>query len=300
MTGRVFSSGRLQSNAAHWCPVKPLMVRQAHHERGWKRLCNRPVFSSCRIPKSPFPCYYWAILPRPSAVALLIDLHTHSYPMSDDSFMSVDELIEGARAARLHGVCLTEHDAFWSDEQTRELSRRHDFLVLPGSEINTDAGHVLAFGLRRYEFGMHKPDFLRACADRDGGALIAAHPYRRRFLEEPGRDPAARAGMLERAVGDPFFGLCEAVEALNGRGSMEQNRYSADLADSLSLPFVAGSDAHRTGQIGAAATEFHGKVECLDDLLRLLKSGHCRPIDLRAQSGPEPGIPATGTPAPPR
>ena len=213
---------------------------------------------------------------------MLIDLHTHSYPMSDDSFMSVEEAIEGAKSVGLDGICLTDHDAFWTDKQTRELSQRHSFLVLAGSEINTDAGHVLAFGLHRYEFGMHKPEFLRACADRDGGVLIAAHPYRRRFLEEPGRAPDARAGMLERAVGDPFFGLCEAVEALNGRGSAEQNRYSSDLAASLALPTTAGSDAHRAAQLGTAATEFYGEVKGVSDLIRLLKSGQYRPVNLRA------------------
>ena len=213
---------------------------------------------------------------------MLIDLHTHTYPKSDDSFLSVDELIEGAKAAGLDGICLTEHDAFWPDDQVRELSQRHEFLVLPGCEINTDAGHVLAFGLRRYEFGMHKPEFLRACADREGGVLFAAHPYRRRFLEDPGRDPDARAGMLERGIADPFFDLCEGVESLNGRGSVEQNRFSVNLGEALSLPFVAGSDAHRAAQIGAAATEFYDRVECLEDLLRLLRAGRCRPVDLRA------------------
>ena len=219
---------------------------------------------------------------------MLIDLHTHSYPMSDDSFMSVDDAIDGGRALGLDGICLTDHDAFWTEDQTRELSQRHGILVLAGSEINTDAGHVLAFGLHRYEFGMHKPGFLRACADREGGALIAAHPYRRRFLEEPGRDPDARANMLERAVTDPFFCLCEAVEALNGRGSAEQNRYSADLSASLDLPTTAGSDAHRLDQLGTVATEFRGKVEGVDDLIRLLKSGQYRPVDLRT------GVPAFG------
>lgn len=202
--------------------------------------------------------------------------------MSDDSFMSVDEAIEGAKSLGLDGICLTDHDAFWTEQQARELSLKHEFLVLPGSEINTDAGHVLTFGLRRYEFGMHKPEFLRACADRDGGVLIAAHPYRRRFLEQPGSDPDVRAGMLERAVADPFFGLCEAIEGLNGRGSVEQNRYSADLGASLTLPATAGSDAHRVAQLGTAATEFHGKIECVADLIRLLKSGQYRSVDLRA------------------
>ena len=45
---------------------------------------------------------------------------------------------------------------------------------------------------------------------------------------------------------------------------------------------MGGSDAHRTGQIGTAATEFFGRVECLDDLLRLLRSGEYRPVDLRS------------------
>ena len=198
--------------------------------------------------------------------------------------MSVDEAVAGAKDAGLDGICLTEHDAFWAEEQTRELSRRHGILVLAGSEINTDAGHVLTFGLHRYEFGMHKPEFLWACVGRNGGVLIAAHPYRRRFLEEPGRDPAARAGMLERAAADPFFGLCLAIEALNGRGSAEQNRYSADLGAALALPGTAGSDAHRAAQLGTAATEFHGKIECLADLIRLLKNGQYRPVDLRAES----------------
>ena len=220
--------------------------------------------------------------------------------MSDDSFISVDELIEGTRAAGLDGICLTDHDAFWPDDRVRELSQQHRFLVLPGSEINTDAGHVLAFGLKRYEFGMHKPEYLRACADRDGGALIAAHPYRRRFLEDPGRDPAARAAMLARALDDPFFPLCEAGEALNGRGSDQQNLYSSDLCRSLSLPQVAGSDAHRTGQIGTAATEFHGRIECLDDLLRLLRAGQCRPVDLRPSPTARRPEPAVESPTPTR
>jgi predicted metal-dependent phosphoesterase TrpH len=214
--------------------------------------------------------------------------------MSDDSFMSVDELIEGAREAGLDGICLTDHDAFWPEERVRELSQRHEFLVLAGSEINTDAGHVLAFGLHRYEFGMHKPEFLRACADRDQGILIAAHPYRRRFLEDPGRDPEARAGMLHRAIADPYFDLCDAIETHNGRGSVEQNRYSDDLRGVLGLPPVAGSDAHRVAQIGTAATEFLGRVECLDDLLRLIRGGECRPVVLD-------GSPDTGAPvSPPR
>ena len=72
----------------------------------------------------------------------------------------MDDLLDRARSTGLDGVCLTEHDAFWPDEEVRRLSRRHGVLVLPGSEINTDDGHVIVFGLKRYVFGLHKPPFL--------------------------------------------------------------------------------------------------------------------------------------------
>ena len=213
---------------------------------------------------------------------MLIDLHNHTYPKSDDSFMSADELVDAARIAGLDGVCITEHDDFWPLEEAAELTRRHGILVLPGSEINTDAGHVLAFGLHRYRFGMHKPAFLRAEADSLGAVLIAAHPYRRRFLEEPGQDPEVRAEMLNRAVSDRQLWDFDAIESHNGRGSVAENRFAEDLRQRLGFPGVGGSDAHRVNQIGTSATQFERRIETLEDLIGEIRAGRMAPVDLRA------------------
>ncbi len=187
--------------------------------------------------------------------------------------MGVDELIEAAKAGGLDGVCLTEHDAFWSEEEIRTLSRRHGFLVLGGAELNTDAGHVLVFGLDQYEFGMHKPPVLRARVDQANGVMIGAHPYRRRFLAEAAGDPEARRGMLDRAVDDQFFRVCDAVEGVNGRGKPEENLFSQDLASRLRLHVSGGSDAHRLEQMGSAATRFQNKICNLEDLILELRMG---------------------------
>ena len=216
---------------------------------------------------------------------MLIDLHCHTYPKSDDGFMSVDELIDGTKASGLDGVCLTEHDAFWSVDSVQELSRRHRFLVLPGCEINTDTGHALVFGLDHYEFGLHRPAYLLDCVERAGGVIIAAHPYRRRFLAEPAKCPEARDEMLDRASGDDFFQMCQAIEGLNGRGSDVQNQFSQDLGTRLGSVMTAGSDAHRVEQLGTAATEFQESVESLEDLILQLRNGSCRPVDLRNANG---------------
>ena len=208
---------------------------------------------------------------------MLIDLHTHSYPKSDDSFVGVDDCIDRAKDLGLDGICLTDHDDFWSPDAVQALSRRHDFLVLPGSEINTDAGHILVFGLERYVFGLHKPAFLRQSVDQCRGAMVAAHPYRRRFLAEPGREPQARAEMLERAAADNFFLLCDAIEGVNGRGLPAENDFSRDLGAALNLASTGGSDAHRLEQLGTVATRFERPVRGLADLIREIKAGRFRP-----------------------
>ena len=201
--------------------------------------------------------------------------------------MSVDELIEGSKSLGLDGICLTDHDTFWTGEQVRELSSKHDFLVIPGCEINTEAGHVLVFGLTQYEFGMHKSEYLQAAVDRASGVMIAAHPYRRRFLEEPAERPGIREEMLERAGGDGFFRICQGIETLNGRGSTVQNQFSLDLGGRLNINMTAGSDAHKVEQIGTVATEFHRPVSGLEDLIRELREGRYRPVDLRKKAAPK-------------
>ena len=211
----------------------------------------------------------------------MIDLHTHTYPKSDDSFMEVDELIEAAKSEGLDGICLTEHDAFWSSEEVDSLSRRHNFLVLPGSEINTDTGHVLVFGLEQYVFGLHKLAFLDAMAQQAGAVVVAAHPYRRWFLEEPAQEPKARSRMLEKSSGDALFQICDAIEGLNGRGTLKENSFSRDLGEILGARTTGGSDAHRVSQVGTAATVFPNLISSLGDLIRELRAGRFNLADLR-------------------
>ena len=215
---------------------------------------------------------------------MIIDLHTHTFPQSDDSFISPDELIEAAKGSDLDGVCLTEHDYFWDPEELRALSRRHGFLVLPGCEINTDSGHVLAFGLREYVFGMHKVPFLQQMVSRAGGALVAAHPHRRRYLPEHAHKPDYYKYMLDTACADPLFSICAAVEGLNGRATEGENTFSTDLGRRLEMGMAGGSDSHRLTTLGSVATRFHGKVASLDELVREIKAGRFEPVVLERRA----------------
>ena len=160
---------------------------------------------------------------------MLIDLHCHTFPLSNDSFLSPDQLIERARAVGLDGVCLTEHDSVWQPRKLRELAERHNFLIIPGIELNTEDGHILVFGLDRHVTGMYKlPQLARFVAEASG-ALVASHPYRQ-FTHLLRMDDDFWAMALERAVASPTFQHVCALEAINGRSTRKRTSSPGNCA----------------------------------------------------------------------
>ena len=211
---------------------------------------------------------------------MLIDLHTHTDPLSHDSLITPDQLIDLAKAAGIDGICLTEHDFFWEPDKARDLGRKHNFLVIPGIEVNTEDGHVLVFGLEKYVYGMHRIRELAALVDAAGGVMIAAHPYRRQLPFEL-RHEGDWADALERAAANPAYPLVAGLETYNGRGTPRENAFALALAERLDLPMVAGSDAHASADVGTCATEFDREITGLDDLIQELTAGRFRPAVLR-------------------
>jgi hypothetical protein len=214
---------------------------------------------------------------------VLIDLHCHTFPRSDDSFLSPDQLVETAKAVGLDAVCLTEHDLVWEPHKVRELAKRHNFLVIPGIEVNSEDDHILVFGLSRYVHGMQRAAQLAQLVAESGGAMVAAHPYRR-LAPMLRTDDEFWAMALERAAANPAFQYMCALEAINGRASQDENLFSWQLCARLGLPAVAGSDAHEPGDIGTCATRFQRPIADVEDLVRELKAGRFHAVNLRAKS----------------
>ena len=210
---------------------------------------------------------------------MLIDLHTHTHPLSHDSLLSPDQLIEAAKGANLDAVCLTEHDFFWDHAEVQALSKRHNFLIIPGIEVNTEDGHIVVFGLDRFVYGMHRMHELARMTEAAGAVMIAAHPYRRQLPWQLRHD-GDWTEALERAAANPAFAHVVAVETQNGRGSDRENAFAAELAARLKLPGTAASDAHERADVGRVATEFDGKITGLEDLIRELKAFRFKPAVL--------------------
>ncbi len=213
---------------------------------------------------------------------MIIDIHTHTYPTSDDSALTPDELVSKAKRIGLDGVCITDHDRFWTPEDIHALARKHDYLVLPGCEVTTEEGHLLVYGLQEYIFGMHKASYVKELVDDAGGAIVVAHPYRRFYRKQAHTDDDAYNEMLARACANKVFGITDAVEIFNGRGSDEENHFAGDIANWFNLSATGASDAHSLEQVGTYATQFRQPIHSLDDFITELKAGRFSPRAIAA------------------
>ncbi len=219
---------------------------------------------------------------------MIIDIHTHTYPTSVDSFIDADELIEEAKRIGLDGVCITDHDGFWDHREVYDLSRKHNFLVLPGCEVTTEEGHLLVYGLKKYIFGMHRASFVKEKLAREQGAMVVAHPYRRTYRKGAHTSRDAYYEMIERAARNHVFSMIDGVEVMNGRGMPEENAFSQDMAKWFGLPGTGASDAHKLDDLGSFATEFERSITCLDDLITELRAGRFRAVVLDESRVPVP------------
>lgn len=188
---------------------------------------------------------------------MLIDMHCHTLPLSQCSSLKPDEYVDLARQRGVDGICLTEHDAFWGADDLLTLGRRTGFLVLPGIELTTDAGHVLAYGLLPHLAPSASMTALVATARRCGGLVFLAHP--------------ARDGLLRMTSREK--GWFDSIEEVNGSDTPLQNSAAAALTQGMRLPGIGGSDAHVPSEVARAATFFSTEVTDESSLLAALRAG---------------------------
>ncbi|WP_434389424.1 PHP domain-containing protein [Melittangium boletus] len=127
----------------------------------------------------------------------------HVHTTRSDGRGSVEEVAAAAKAAGLRFVVLTDHNDF----EPREPVFIDGVLMVPGVELSTAHGHLVAFGLRRPLAGVSRwmdgGDAERA-VQAAGGVSVLAHPVQKR---NPWRHLEAswRADGYELYSADTFF-----------------------------------------------------------------------------------------------
>lgn len=203
---------------------------------------------------------------------MLIDLHCHTKYSGDNKLEPV-ELIYAARARGLDAVCITEHDSFRASEPIEKIAEAEGFLVFRGAEINTDKGHILAFGFQDDSWKNEKSGYysrigeIRPKVQACGGILVPAHPFR-----------VIGAGWGSSSLLHMDF--ISALEVLNGENTERENELAMEAWAQLNIPGVGGSDCHFASTVGVFATWFENNVSTISELTREISAGRVAPAYL--------------------
>ena len=220
----------------------------------------------------------------------IFDLHVHTNRGSPDSSLDPHDLVAEAKRIGLDGVAVTEHNG-WPKHDFDNFERGVDGLVLIRAlEVYTPVGHVLAFGLDGHipslRGGIEAVERLRSEADRVGGVLVLAHPFR--FLFNPSglftqntlfEDPRNLPDTPEQAAEHPVFKLVHEVEVVNGGGTAQENQLAHGVVAVLGRTGTGGSDAHSVAGLGKGTTVFAGGIRHGRDLIEALRAGDFHPVE---------------------
>ncbi|WP_411964370.1 CehA/McbA family metallohydrolase [Haloferax sp. YSMS24] len=196
-----------------------------------------------------------------SSLTVRIDPHVHSEG-SYDADDPVELILEQAAEIGLDAVVITDHDVIHESIRAAQLAPMYGLVGIPGVEVSTADGHLLALGVEELPPRRQPLDETAQWVRERGGVAIVPHPFQR-----------SRHGIRKRRLaryhdangGDAF----DAIETYNSwLFTGYKNRRARRFATNRMYPGVAGSDAHKVGYVGRAYTEME-----IPDVTRTSLSG---------------------------
>jgi len=187
------------------------------------------------------------------------DLHVHTI-YSRDSLITPKDLVYYSKNRGLNACAVTDHNCL---EGAYKIARETDFLIIPGVEVTSADGHIVALNVKEpIPRGLSAVDTVKRIHDA-GGVAIACHPY------------VYFKGCLRENVCEAF----DAIEVVNARAFPFKHsvKKAEAAAKRYKLSRVAGTDSHYGPQIGYAYTEIEVTEPTVDAIAKAIVEGHCTP-----------------------
>lgn len=219
------------------------------------------------------------------------EMHLHTYPCSDCSVSSMEEMVAAAKENGYAGFVVTNHfyhgntgidrqlpweefvEKFAEDwHRGVELGKKQGINVLFGVEEGYDRGkEVLIYGLTPEEFAA-KPELrergLKALSEyvhEKGGIVVHAHPFRiAPYIPDPDTEPDAS--------------LLDGVEVNNQNGTKNRNELAKEFAEKNGLFGTSGGDVHSAKNFGRAGLAFYKPISNSKELVGEILAGNYRLI----------------------
>nr|WP_303646797.1 PHP domain-containing protein [Haloarchaeobius salinus] len=200
-------------------------------------------------------------LPPVAQAVLSVELHCHS-SLSYDGRDPVELLLAQAEAVGLDALAVTDHDEIDASLDAAEKAPEYGLLGIPGMEVTSADGHVLALGVEeRVPEGRpfaETLDIIRGL----GGIAVVPHPFQE-----------SRSGVMEN-ITRAELATADAIEVYNSRLlTGRSNRQAERFAREYQLPMTAGSDAHISEMVGQAVTRVDPDEPTVQGILDAIREG---------------------------
>jgi len=168
-----------------------------------------------------------------------LDLHIHS-KYSEDGAGDPKEIIKNLRKRGLHGMAITDHNSVQGGLKALKDAPK-DFIVIPGVEISTNDGHIIALDIKEnISRGLSAEETVDKIIDL-GGTPIVPHVFRNMSGIKEGK-----LELIRKKV--------PAIEVFNSCSVPHTNLKTVKLAKKLNLGGTGGSDSHEPEFVGYGYT----------------------------------------------
>ncbi|MEK9870927.1 MAG: PHP-associated domain-containing protein, partial [Gammaproteobacteria bacterium] len=153
---------------------------------------------------------------------------------------------------------------------------KHGLVIMKGSEVETEYGHVLVFGVtealtQAFDFSDIRLPLAMVLETCEAHGAVAAPCH-------PGRP---RVGMFAHTEELGIPAGVRIVEIYTGGSRDNEDQIAIDNAEELGYKGIGGSDSHIVSHIGRCATEFSQDIRNMDDLVGALQAGEFKAINFK-------------------
>ncbi len=168
-----------------------------------------------------------------------LDLHIHSQ-YSEDAIGSPKDIIKSLKKKGLRGMAITDHNTVEGGLKAVKIAPK-DFIVIPGIEISTADGHMLALNVEKnIARNLSIQETVEKILDQ-GGTPIVPHLFRN------------MSGIKKEKL-KTIHQKINTIEVFNACSMPKTNLKIAKIAKEFNLGGTGGSDSHDPAYAGYAYT----------------------------------------------
>jgi hypothetical protein len=186
---------------------------------------------------------------------LKADFHIHT-KYSMDCQTEPKEIVKRCQILGINCIAISDHDAIEGALKTQEIA---PFKVIVAEEVLTHNGEVMGMFLKKHIASGISIEKAIAAIKEQGGLVAIPHPF----------DPI-RGLRLKAEEFDKLAPQIDIIEIFNARCPFgKADAKAREYAKNYNIPGIAGSDAHKTSEIGnvfVTLPEFKSPEEFLSKL----------------------------------